>query len=176
MPTVEKENVISEMAETISGATATLYTDYRGLSVAEVTNLRKKLREVNAEYHIVKNTLFKLAAKDKLPLGDLEQHLAGPTAVAFAKADVVAATKALLEFMKDHKEVTLKAGVVDGKMYNPDQLTALSKLPPKEQLIAQILGAIDAPAANLVGTLDAIVADLVFTIQAIADQKAAAAA
>jgi large subunit ribosomal protein L10 len=175
MPTLEKENIIAELGESITSSSATLYTDYRGLSVAEVTALRKKLREVDAEFHIVKNTLFKRAAADKLPMEQLEEHLAGPTAVGFAKGDVVAATKALLDFMKDHKQMALKAGVVDGKLYSPDQVTALSKLPPKEQIIAQILGAIDAPASNLVGTLDAIIGDIVFTIQAISDQKGASA-
>ena len=174
MPTLEKENVVAELGETIDRANATLYTDYRGLTVADVTALRKKLREVDAEYHIVKNTLFKLAAKDRLPLSELEPYLVGPTAIGFANGDAVSATKALLEFMKDHKQMSLKIGVVDGKMYSPDQVTALSKLPPKEQIIAEILGAIDAPAANLVGVLDAIIGDLVFTIQAIAEQKAAA--
>jgi large subunit ribosomal protein L10 len=173
MPTVEKENVVAELSETIDRSNATLYTDYRGLSVAEVTALRKKLREVDAEYHIVKNTLFKLAAKDKLPLDELEPHLAGPTAIGFAKGDAVAAAKALLDFIKDHKQMSLKAGIVDGKLYNPAEVTELSKLPPKDQIIAQILGAIDAPAANFVGVLDAIVADLVYTIQAVAEQKAA---
>ena len=173
MPTVEKENVVAELSENISKSNATLYTDYRGLSVSEVTLLRRKLREVDAEYHIVKNTLFKLAAKDKLPLGELEPHLAGPTAIGFANGDAVAATKALLDFMKDHKQMSLKVGIVDGKLYSPDQVVELSKLPPKDQLIAQILGAIDAPASNFVGVLDAVIADLVFTIQAVAEQKAA---
>jgi large subunit ribosomal protein L10 len=173
MPTVEKENVVATLGETIDRSSATLYTDYRGLSVAEVTALRKKLREVDAEYHIVKNTLFKLAAKDRLPLGDLEPHLAGPTAIGFAKGDAVAATKALLEFMKDHKQMSLKVGIVDGKMYSPAEVTELSKLPPKDQIIAQILGALDAPAANFVGVLDAVIADLVYTIQAVAEQKTA---
>ena len=174
MPTVEKENIVAELGKTIERSKATLYTDYRGLSVSDVTALRKKLREVDAEYHIVKNTLFRLAAKDRLPLDELDAHLVGPTAIGFAQGDPVAAAKALLDFMKDHKNMALKAGVVDGKVFGPDQITALSKLPPKEQIIAQILGAIDAPAANLVGTLDAIIADLIYTIQGIADQKAAA--
>jgi large subunit ribosomal protein L10 len=173
MPTVEKENVVAEMAKTIDRANATLYTDYRGLSVAAVTALRKKLREADAEFHIVKNTLFKLAAKDRLPLAELEPHLAGPTAIGFANGDAVAAAKALLDFMKDNKQMSLKVGVVDGRLYSAAEVTALSKLPPRDQLIAQILGSIDAPAANLVGIMDAVISDLVFTIEAVAEQKAA---
>ncbi len=175
MPTVEKENVISGLTETIEASNATLYTNYRGLSVSEVTELRKKLREVDAEFHIVKNTLFKRAAEGKLPMGELEQHLTGPTAIGFAKGDAVAATKALLDFMKDHKEMELKAGVVDGRLFNSDQLTALSKLPAKEVLIAQFLGQLNAPISAFVGTLGGIVSNFVYTLQAIADQKGEAA-
>jgi large subunit ribosomal protein L10 len=173
MPTQEKADVIKELKETIERSNATLYTDYRGLTVAEVTDLRKKLRAVDAEYHIVKNTLFKRAAAGKLPLDELDPHLMGPTAIGFAKGDAVAATKALLDFMKDHKEMSLKAGVVDGKLFNPEQVTALSKLPSKEVLIAQMLGQFNAPITGLVGTLNGIISNFVFTLQAVADKKAA---
>lgn len=174
MPTAEKEQIVEELRKTIQESNAAILTDYRGLSVADLTALRKKLREVDAEFHIVKNTLFKRAADGLLPSEELNPHLEGPTAIGFAKHDGVAAAKALLDYMKDHKTMALKAGVIDGKVYSPDQVTAISKLPPKEQMIAEIVGALDAPAANFVGVLDAIVADLVFTIQAVADQKAAA--
>ena len=143
--------------------------------MSEVTELRKKLRAVDAEFHIVKNTLFKRAAEGKLPLDQLEQHLTGPTAIGFAKGDAVAATKALLDFMKDHKEMELKAGVVDGRLFSPDQITALSKLPAKEVLIAQFLGQLNAPISAFVGTLGGIVSNFVYTLQAIADQKGEAA-
>jgi len=174
MPTQEKADVIKELEETIKRSNATLYTDYRGLTVAEVTDLRKKLRVVDAEYHIVKNTLFKRAAQGKLPLEELEPHLMGPTAIGFAKGDAVAATKALLDFMKDHKEMTLKAGVMDGKIFNAAQVTAISKLPPKEVLISQMLGSLNGPITGLVGTLNGIISNFVFTLQAVADKKAAA--
>jgi large subunit ribosomal protein L10 len=174
MPTQEKADVIKELEETITRSNATLYTDYRGLTVAEVTDLRKKLRAVDAEYHIVKNTLFKRAAEGKLPLEALEPHLMGPTAIGFAKGDAVAATKALLDFMKDHKEMTLKAGVMDGKLFDAAQVTAISKLPSKEVLISQMLGSLNGPITGLVGTLNGIISNFVFTLQAVADKKAAA--
>lgn len=174
MPTAEKEQIVQELRQTIQQSKAAILTDYRGLSVADLTALRKKLRESDTEFHIVKNTLFKRAAEGLLPSEDLDPHLAGPTAIGFAKKDGVEAAKALLDYIKDHKTMAVKAGVIDGRVYNPDQVTAISKLPSKEQMLSEIVGALDAPAANLVGVLDAIVADLVFTIQAIADQKAAA--
>jgi large subunit ribosomal protein L10 len=173
MPTAEKEKIVENLRQTIQDSKAAILTDYRGLSVADLTALRKKLREADTEFHIVKNTLFKRAADGLLPNADLDPHLEGPTAIGFSKGDGVAAAKALLDYMKDHKTMAIKAGVIDGKVYGPDQVTAISKLPSKEQMIAEIVGALDAPAANFVGVLDAIVADLVFTIQAIADQKAA---
>ena len=174
MPTLEKENVINDLKDTIDRSNATLYTDYRGLTVADVTALRKKLRDVDAEFHIVKNTLFKRAAEGKLPLEQLEAHLIGPTAIGFAKGDAVAATKVLLDFIKDHKAMSLKAGVIDGKIFNPEEVTAISKLPSKELLIAQLLGQLNAPITGLVGTLNGIISNFVFTLQAVADKKAAA--
>jgi large subunit ribosomal protein L10 len=173
MPTLEKENVIKDLKKTIDRSNATLYTDYRGLTVSEVTTLRKKLRAVDAEFHIVKNTLFKRAAEGKLPLAELDAHLSGPTAIGFANGDAVAAAKALLDFMKDHKEMSLKAGVIDGRVFGPDQVTAISKLPAKEVLIAQMLGTLNGPITGLVGTLNGILSNFVFTLQAVADKKAA---
>lgn len=173
MPTAEKEQIVENLRRTIQNSKAAILTDYRGLSVADLTALRKKLREVDTEFHIVKNTLFKRAAEGLLPSAEIDPHLEGPTAIGFAKGDGVAAAKALLDYMKDHKTMAVKAGVIDGQVYDPAQVTAISKLPSKEQMVAEIVGALDAPAANLVGVLDAVIADLVYTIQAVAEQKAA---
>lgn len=94
--------------------------------------------------------------------------------MTFAKGDAVGASKALLEFAKDHKELAVKVGVVDGKIFSADQVTAFSKLPPKEVLIAQMLGQFNAPITSFVGTLNGVISNFVFTLQAVADKKAAA--
>ena len=175
MPTLEKEETINELRAVLQASKGAILTDYRGLSVADLTELRKKLRAIDGEFHIVKNTLFKRAAAGVITDEALFAYLEGPTAIGFAKGDTVAVTKALLDYSKDHKALSVKAGVVDGKVYDQAQVVAISKLPSKEQLISQLLGSLNAPISNLVGTLAGITSNFVYTLQAIADQKSAEA-
>ena len=172
MPNAQKELVISELREVVSQSKGAILTDYRGLTVADVTNLRKKLREVDAEYHIVKNTLFKIAVGEAAG-AQLDTLLTGPTAIAFAKGDVVPTSKAVIDFLTALKkpDIKLKGGYIDGKMYDVAQVTELSKLPSREIIIGMLLGSLQAPASNLVGTLDSIIAEFVRTIDAIADKQ-----
>jgi len=173
-PAAAKIDIVADLKELNGITQAWILTDYRGLSVAELTDLRKKLRAVNAEFRVVKNTLFKLAGDGILPIGEMDTHLSGPTAIGFAKGDPVGAAKVLIDFAKDHKAITVKAGVLSGKVYSDSQVVALSKTPPREVLIAQMMGSLNAPITGLVGTLNGILSNFVFTVQAIADQKAAA--
>ncbi len=172
MPNEKKELVISDLREIVTQSKGAILTDYRGLTVAELTTLRKKLREVNAEYHVVKNTLFKIAIGE-VAGAQLDTLLNGPTAIAFAKGDVVPTSKAVIDFLATLKkpEIKLKGGFIDGKVYNVEDVTAISKLPKKEVIVAQLLGSLNAPTANLVGTLDNIIGEFIRTIQAIADSK-----
>lgn len=147
-------------------------TDYRGLRVSESQALRRKLRDAGSDYKVVKNTLFELAAKDAGDSG-LEGLLAGPTAVAFVHTDPVAAAKAVVDFAREHKAMSIKGGYMDGQIYDVNQIQALSKIPPKDVLIAQLLGSIQSPISGLVGTLQGVMSNLVYTLQAVADQKAA---
>lgn len=177
MPNPRKEETVAGLREIIAGSKGAILTDYRGLTVAEVTNLRKKLRDTKAEYHIVKNTLFKRALGSEIS-ADLEKLLTGPTAIVFAQEDIVAPAKAILDFVAAAKkpEVKVKGGYLDGKVYTTDEVVALSKLPPREQIMAQIIGAINAPASGIVNTIDAVLSELARSVQAIADQKAGQAA
>ena len=177
MPNAHKEQTVSELRDTIAQSKGAILTDYRGLTVAEVTTLRRKLREAHAEFHIVKNTLFRLALGGSI-VPELDALLHGPTAIAFAQKDVVKPTKALLDFLRDLKrpDIKVKGGFIDGKIFSVDQVTALSKLPPREQIIAQLIGTLNAPASQLVGTLDGIIGEFVRTVQAIADKQSAAPA
>lgn len=145
-----------------------ILTDYRGFTVAEITELRKRLRDQGAVYHVVKNTLFKRALTDSEALNPF---LEGPTAIAFALEDPVAPTKALLDFLKEKRKGTVKAGYIEGQVYGEEQIEALSKLPPREMLVAQAIGGIQAPLSNFVGTLDNIVGDFVRTLQAIVEKQ-----
>ena len=176
MPNAEKVETVAELREIVGQAKAAILTEYRGMTVKEVSGLRAKVRPMDAEYHVVKNTLLKRALGDTLT-PEMENLLSGPTAVLFTKGDVVAPTKATLDFLTALKkqEIKVKGGFLDGKVLSPADVTALSKLPPKEQLIAQVVGLIDAPISEFVGTLDNIVAEFVRTVQAIADKLGAPA-
>ena len=177
MPNAHKEHTVAGLRELIAGSKGAILTDYRGLTVAEVTNLRKKLRDTKAEYHIVKNTLFKLALGGEVD-PELEKLLRGPTAIVFAQEDIVAPAKAILDFVVAAKkpDVKVKGGYLDGKVYNVAQVTSISKLPPRPQIVAQLIGTLNGPMSSLVGTLDGIIGEFVRTVQAIADKKGEGAA
>jgi large subunit ribosomal protein L10 len=164
--------MVDEIKEEVGASSGYFLTDYRGLKVSEITDLRRKLRTVGAEYKVVKNTLFSLAV-GKEASSALTQYLEGPTAVAFVKADPVVSAKALVDFVREHKSMSLKAGVVEGQFLNMDQVQALSKIPSKEVLIAQMLGSMQSPITGFVGTLQGLMSNLVYTLQAVTDQKSA---
>lgn len=168
-----KEAVVAEFAGKLAEVKAAFLADYRGLNVEQVTDLRVKLRAVGVEYRVVKNTLLRLAARET-PAACLDEFLTGPTAIAFAGDDPVAPAKALVQFAKDNKVFELKAGVLDGKLLSVEDITALSDLPSREQLLAKILGSLNAPASNFVGVLAAVPRSLVQVLAAVKDQKEAA--
>ncbi len=170
-PADAKVALVGELTTLVGQTKAAILTDYRGLSVAELTELRKKLRDVDAEYRVVKNTLFKLAAGDSMPIDQMGDLLTGPTAIGFAKSDPVAVAKILLDYARDHKAMSVKAGVMDGRILSAAQVDALSKTPPREVLLSQMLGSLQSPIAGFVGTLGGIISNFVFTLQAIADQQ-----
>src|SRR5262245_9969290 len=130
-PRADKVAVVTTLTDVFQGSSGAILTDYRGMTVAEISALRGKLRPTGGEYHVVKNTLFKRAAGGSLS-PELEGLLAGPTAIAFAKEDVVGTAKALLDFLRVLRkdDVKVKGGYVDGRIFTPDQVTALSKVPP----------------------------------------------
>jgi large subunit ribosomal protein L10 len=176
MPNAQKEKIVASLHELAQSSKGAILTDYRGLTVAEVSKLRRRLRESNAEYHIVKNTLYKRALGSELS-PELEKLLAGPTAIVFAKGDVVAPAKTILDFIRETRkpEVTVKGGFVDGKVLSLEQVQAISKLPSREEIMGQLVGCLNGPATSLVGTINSIISELVRTIEAVADQQAGAA-
>lgn len=165
-----KIKAVEELRDKFSHSTAAVLTDYRGLNVAEITELRRKLKEQDVEYRVVKNTLTSIAIKD---MGyNLNEFLKGPTAVAFSYEDPVAPAKVLVDFAKTHKQLEIKAGVIEGKVADKDVIGELAKMPPKEQLLANTVGAIQSPLYGIVGVLQGTLRDMVYTLQAIQDKKA----
>jgi large subunit ribosomal protein L10 len=162
---------VAELREILSSSSLIL-TDYQGLDSKAVTAIRRKLRESESGYRIIKNSLFELAAEG-LDAAKLAEGLVGPTAIAHTTDDPVAAAKALQEFTKGPTPIKIKAGVVDGHFLTEAQIEELAKIPGKQQLYAMVVGGLQSPITGLVGTLQQLMGQLVFTLQAVADQKSA---
>lgn len=148
-----------------------IFTDYRGLTVDQITELRGKLREKSAEYRVMKNRYAKLAF-EQLEMGDVAQFLVGPTAIALLKDDSPAVAKIIVDYAKD-APVDLKGSWVDGQLFDAAQTEALSSLPSREQLLAQLMSTMNAPLQNFVYALNGVTTKLVRTLQAVADKKGA---
>lgn len=146
----EKVQAVKDIREGIEGAEAVFLTEYRGLSVQAMQDLRGVLRQSGAEYKVVKMTLAKLAADDA-GIEGLDDYLAGPTAMAFAKSDPVATAKALKDFSKDHEVFILKAGYLSGNILSPEEVSRLAEIEPREVLLAKIVGAAKAPLFSAAG-------------------------
>jgi len=169
-----KTKVLDETGDLLSRSQAVVLTDYRGLTVPQMSDIRKKLRDADADFSVVKNTLFKRAAGDGEAVDtQLDATLNGPTAAVFALGDPVAAAKVITDYIAATRNTPLKikGGLVGGKYYSAEGIEALSKVPPREVLIAQMLGSFNAPITGLVGTLNGIVSNFVFTLQAVVDKR-----
>ena len=175
MPTEAKAQVIANTAKLCEQSGALIFTDYRGLTVKSLARVRRQLKTVGAEYHVVKNTLFRRAFGEKsneLP----EEFLTGPTAIAFVEKDEAACAKTIAGFMKEHPELRFKGGYLSGRVLFEQDVIALSKLPSKDELVAQVLSLIDAPLRGVVNVLNETVAQVVRCIGAIEDKKRGEAA
>lgn len=165
-----KQAIVADIKAKFENTQSVVFLDYRGLTVAEVTDLRSQCRAAGVEYVVLKNTMIELAAKE-LGIEGLDEHLKGPTAVAFGVKDPVAPAKILTEFIKKTKKTTIKCGLVENKYLDVAGVQALAELPPKEVLIAKMMGSLNAPVTNFVGVLSATLRSVVFAIDAVRKQK-----
>jgi large subunit ribosomal protein L10 len=168
----EKVQVVAELKERLSNSSSAIFVDYRGLTVEEATQLRKQLREAGVIYKVYKNTLIEIAAR-QLDMEGITPYLAGPTAIAFGVEDPVTPAKLLSESMNSLKKMEFKVGIVEGKIVDVEAIESLAKLPSKQELIAKMLGSINAPIANLVGVLSGPMRAFVYTLNAIKEKKEA---
>jgi large subunit ribosomal protein L10 len=143
----EKVALVNEIAEKLQNSVSTIVTDYRGLTVAEVTELRKRLRDAGIEFRVLKNTMTRRAA-DQVNLSGINEFLVGPSAIAFSTEDVVAPAKILNDFAREHKALELKAGIVEGKVIGQAEVTALAELPSRDGLLSMLLSVLQAPMRN----------------------------
>lgn len=171
MPTVEKARVIEQAKEWYSKSSGVIFADYRSLQVKEMQELRKTLRSKGGEIHVIKNTLFRIAVGEDIEKMPAELHN-GTTAMVFVYENESDCAKALVDFAKSSKKLVVKGGYFAGKAMTDKQVEALSALPPRDVLIAQVIGAISAPISNLVGTIEALYAQPIRTIGAVADKVA----
>ncbi|MGM0410963.1 MAG: 50S ribosomal protein L10 [Bacillota bacterium] len=166
----EKEAAVAELAENFTNAKSMVITDYLGLNVDEMTELRSQLREAGVEYKVVKNTLAKIAA-EKAEVNDVDEYIVGPTAIAFGLEDVVSPAKVLVDFAKDHDNLEIKAGTLNGGIINKEKVESLADIPSREQLLAKAFAGMKAPISGLVNVLQGNVRGLVQVLNQIKDQK-----
>ncbi len=169
-PRPEKVAVVDEVRERLSNATASVVTEYRGLTVAELAELRATLAAAGGDFKIFKNTLVRLAIEG----GDhqqLSELLTGPTAIAFVHGDISAAAKALRDFAKNNPALIVKGGLLEGGLLSTNQLTALADLPSRDVLLARLAGAIAAPMQQMAGLLQALPRNLAYGLSALLDTK-----
>ncbi len=167
----QKREVIDSISGKMKSAKAMVFADYRGLTVEQDTELRSALRKAGVEYRVVKNTLTRFAAKEN-GLDGLSSYLNGPTSMASSDTDPVAPAKVLNEYAKKFDKLELKVGVVEGRIIDVNGIKSLAELPPREVLIAKVLGGFNAPISGLVNVLNGNIRGLVVALNAIAEQKA----
>ncbi len=175
MDRATKETFVSELRERVSRAPVLYLTDFTGLKVKEMTELRGRLRESGAEYLVIKNRLAKrvIAESDELP--DISESLVGPTGWVFGYEDAAAAAKVLSDFAKAHdSKPAFKLGVLENEILQPEQVEKIAKLPPKEQLYAELAGALQAPMANLAYALEAKLQETAGLLDALRAERAEA--
>jgi large subunit ribosomal protein L10 len=173
MPTQRKNESIKELKARVEAHPNFFLTDYRGLTVGEMRTLRVALRKSSAEYAVIKNTLFGKAIGDD-KLGELKPLLEGPTGVAFAGDDVVAAVKALVQFANESKKLKIKAGIIDGLLYDLGRIEALSKVPSRPELLTRLVGSLKSPLYGLHNVLYGSKRKLVLALNAIHAKKSEA--
>ena len=166
----EKRALVADLTEKMKNASAGVLVDYKGITVADDTKLRRELRAAGVEYAVIKNTMLRFAI-DNLGYSELDEQLNGTTALAISPEDPVAAAKILTAYAKKNDKFKIKGGFVDGKPLNTAEVADLAELPPREVLIAKVLGGFNAPISGLVGVTNGLLRGLVAALAAIAEKK-----
>jgi len=169
----EKQSIVEDLAKRLQGARSVYVTDFQGLNVAQVSDLRRRLRKAGVDYVVVKNTLARRAFEGARITG-LDGHLTGNTAIAMAK-DASAAAKVLSDFAKEFQKPQMKGGLVEGRAVTPEQVKRLASLPPREVLLAQLGAAMQAPMAGFLGALQALTSNFAGALEALKTQREGAA-
>ncbi len=169
----KKSKVVDDLKQKIGSSSVLLISDYRGVTVKQITELRKKLRAEESEYKIVKNTLLRRAFSDA-GLEQLNQHLQGPIGLLLGYKDPVGPLKALVEFMEEAEKGEIKVGLIEKAVVDSKGVKAMAKLPPKEVLLAKVVWGFQAPIYGLVNVLQGTIRKLVYALNAVKEKKAEA--
>ncbi len=165
----KKKELVAWYTDLFSRSGAAILTDYRGLTVTDTTQLRRKVQEMSSDFHIVKNNLVKLALQEAgLPVP--EEMLEGPTAIGFCYGDIPPAAKALLDFAKETKILKIKGGLLGDRVINADQISAIADLPPREILLGQVLSTVQSPSGQIVGTVTSAIHNILSILRARIEQ------
>jgi len=167
----KKEKTLDDLKAALLNSKFTVVSDYKGTTVAELTALRRDVQKAGGDLTIAKNTLIKKAIDGQNYSNDMSSFLAGPTAIAYTSGDPVPVAKALTEYIKKVKKTTIKGGVLEGKKVNEKEISNIASLPSREQLIAKMLGSLNAPAQNVVYALSGVSRNLVYVLEAVRKQK-----
>jgi large subunit ribosomal protein L10 len=173
MPKQYKIDEVQHLTEKLKSVNTFFITEYRGITVKENWELRDKLRAADAEYKVVHNRLMKIAL-DNVELTSCKEFFVGPVGVVFAKKDSAKAAKAMMEFAKAHEKLVIKAGIMDKALLDPAQIKALASLPPREELLGRLVGALSSPIYRLVRVIQGPVYGFVNVLDQIKKQKEAA--
>jgi large subunit ribosomal protein L10 len=167
-----KTKAIAELKEDFTAAPDFIFADYRGLTVEQITNLRKQLKAKEAKFRVVKNTYARIAFEQLSAPAEVSSYLIGPTAVAIAPKDANEIAKILLDFTREAPSLNVKGGLVGASIYDAKQVEAFSKLPGRLELISMLMSVMNGPVRNLAAALNDVNARLVRTVKAVGDKKA----
>ena len=170
MPTAEKEALVQDVTERLKGVKGMYLADFTGMTVEKVSALRAKCRAAGVEYKVIKNTLLKRAVHGH-DIKELDEFLEGPTALAFSTESEVEPARVLIEFAKDGDKPIVKAGLIGNRLYSAVEVKQLAALPPRDVLLAQVLGTISAPLSNFLGSVNALLASPAQLTAALEEKK-----
>src|SRR5579884_2262610 len=165
MPTEAKDRTIEQIAQKLRDSKVAIFTNYRGLTVKDLAELRGRLRPAKVDYQVVKNTLTRFAAQKAEVTVDLSSVLEGPTALVFGYDDVVQAAKAINDYARGSRVLEIKAGLLENRLLSANEITSLASLPAKPALQGQVLGTMTAPIQNLLGVLNGAARDLLSVLK-----------
>ena len=170
MPQPEKINKVKALNEQLSQAKGLFLTDFSGLTVEQMTELRREFRKQDVEYIVVKNTLARMAAKD-VGYEQIVPHLVGPTGLAIAKNDPIAPVRVIVDFKKKTEKPAIKGAIIEGQFLDQERAEAMKNIPTREVLLGQVVSAVASPISGLVGGLQSVITKLVYALDAVKDKK-----